>query len=148
MKQLLKFLRLTSHEQKLLINTFVLLGLVKLCLLLLPFQTLRKLLVTISKMQPTGVQPFSPSIDQIVEAVNRSSRYTLGGAKCLARALTTQIVMSRHGYTSELRIGIAKGEGGQFEAHAWVEVGEQIVIGQLRDLTRYTPMPSFEGSRL
>ncbi|MCC5636922.1 lasso peptide biosynthesis B2 protein [Nostoc sp. CHAB 5844] len=144
MKQWRKLLLLTSAERKLLFNTFILLGLVRLGLWLLPFPTLKQMLASINQMQLLRVQKFSPSVSQIVEAVNRSSRYTPGGAKCLARALTTQTLMSWHGYSSELRIGVAKSAAGKFEAHAWVEVQGQIVLGYLKDLEKYTPMPSFE----
>ncbi len=71
-----------------------------------------------------------------------------GGAKCLARALTTQVLLNRQGYLPDLRIGVAKATAGQLEAHAWVEYQGRIVIGQLNDLSRYLPLPSFEGVKL
>ncbi|MDJ0795941.1 MAG: lasso peptide biosynthesis B2 protein [Calothrix sp. MO_167.B12] len=148
MKRLSKFLSLTHTERQLFMQAFVLLGLVRLGLWLLPFETLRRLLVIINQANPLGLRQYSPTTDQIVEAVNRSSRYLPGNAKCLARALTTQALMNRCGYSPELRIGVAKGEQGQFEAHAWIESQGQIVIGHLKDLSRFTPMPSFEGGRL
>jgi hypothetical protein len=40
-----------------------------------------------------------------------------------------------------LRIGVAKGEAGKLEAHAWVESQGRIVIGGLRDLPYFTPLP-------
>ncbi|NEO22845.1 MAG: lasso peptide biosynthesis B2 protein [Moorea sp. SIO4G2] len=148
MKQLRKFLRLTSRERQLVINTFILLGLIRLGLWLLPFQTLRRLIAKISQpsLQAQGVN--QTNLSKIVGAVNLSSRYMPGGVKCLARALTTQVLMSRCGYSPQLRIGVAKGEGGKLEAHAWVENQGQVVIGYLRDLSRFTPLPSFKGGKL
>ncbi|OLT60718.1 lasso peptide biosynthesis B2 protein [Moorena bouillonii] len=148
MKQLRKFLRLTSRERQLVINTFILLGLIRLGLWLLPFQTLRRLIAKISQpsLQAQGVN--QTNLSKIVGAVNLSSRYMPGGVKCLARALTTQVLMSRCGYSPQLRIGVAKGEGGKLEAHAWVENQGQVVIGYLKDLSRFTPLPSFKGGKL
>ena len=148
MKQLRKFKHLTSGERQLLINTFVLLGLVRLGLYLLPFQTLQRIIATISQVKSEHQQVDPTDLGKIVRAVNISSRYMPGDVKCLARALTTQVLMSRHGFLPELRIGVAKGKEGQLEAHAWVENQGQVVIGQLRNLSRFTPMPSWQGGKL
>ena len=146
MKRSRKFLSFTSRERQLLLGTFFLLGLVRLGLWLLPFQTLRQILASISQTNPVGEQKYCPpTTDEIVWAVNLSSRYMPGGAKCLARALTTQVLMSRHSYSPQLRIGVAKGDGGQLEAHAWVESQGEIVIGHLRDLSRFTPLAVWQG---
>jgi hypothetical protein len=56
--------------------------------------------------------------------------------------------MTRHGFSPQLRIGVAKGETGKLEAHAWIESQGKIVIGYLKDLSRFTPLPSLEGERL
>ena len=146
MKRSRKFLRLSRGDRQLLLGTFFLLGLVRLGLWLLPFQTLRQIIARISGANPVGEQKYCPpTIDKIVWAVNLSSRYMPGGAKCLARALTTQVLMSRHGYSPQLRIGVAKGDGGQLEAHAWVESQGEVVIGHLRDLSRFTPLAVWQG---
>ena len=67
-----------------------------------------------------------------------------GNVKCLARALTTEVLMNRSGYTPELRIGIAQSKTGKLEAHAWIESQGKVLIGQLEDLTRFQilPLPS------
>jgi Transglutaminase-like superfamily len=146
MKQLRKLQRLINTEERhLFFNSFILLALIKLGLLLLPFQTLRQLLANISQVNPK-LQP--SSLGKIIWAVNASTRYMPGGAKCLARALTCQVLMKRHGYSPELRIGVAKSETGKLEAHAWVESQGQIVIGYLADLSRFIPLPSLPGNRL
>ncbi|NEO81209.1 lasso peptide biosynthesis B2 protein [Moorena sp. SIO4G3] len=148
MKRLRKFLRLTSRERQLVIKTFILLGLIRLGLWLLPFHRLRRLLTKISQPSPQAQGVNQTNLSKIVGAVNLSSRYMPGGVKCLARALSTQVLMSRCGYSPQLRIGVAKGEGGKLEAHAWVENQGQVVIGYLRDLSRFTPLPSFKGGKL
>ncbi|MDJ0736676.1 MAG: lasso peptide biosynthesis B2 protein [Nostocaceae cyanobacterium] len=148
MKRLHKFRSLSSKIRRLLVSTFVLLGLVRLGLWLLPFSTLRQIIVKISQANKEQEQVKQISVEQIIWAVNVSSSYMPGGVKCLARALTTQVFMSRYGYSPELRIGVAKTQRGQLEAHAWVENQGQVVIGNLTDLSRFTPLPSLEGSRL
>ncbi|MGJ5675501.1 MAG: lasso peptide biosynthesis B2 protein [Nostochopsis sp.] len=146
MKRLRKFLNLTNSDRQLLISTFILLGLVRLGLWLLPFQRLRKLLFAISQVRVNAQQIDRTDLNKIVGAVNLSSRYMPGNVKCLARALTTQVLMTQHGYSPELRIGVAKKEGGKLEAHAWVENQGQVVMGYLRDLSNFTPLPPLEGA--
>lgn len=82
------------------------------------------------------------AIGRCVKAVNWSTQYMPGGAKCLARALTTQILLRRRGYPSELRIGVKKGLGNQLEAHAWVELNHQVIIGQVSELQSFIPFSS------
>ncbi|MCA1992894.1 MAG: lasso peptide biosynthesis B2 protein [Coleofasciculus sp. S288] len=149
MRRLRKLLRLSGSDRHLLIATLGLLGAIRLGLWLLPFRTLLRLLAKVS--QPTsksGQVKNQTSVGKIVWAVNAVSRYMPGGVKCLARALTTQVLMSRHGHSPELRIGVAKGEGGNLEAHAWIEHQGQVVIGNLKGLSRFIPLPSLQGVRL
>lgn len=142
MKRLLKLLQITNSDRQILLHTFVLLGFVRLGMRLLPFNTLRKLINKNSQPNPR-LKPVS--LNKIVWAINASTRYTPGGAKCLARALTCQVLMTRYGYSPELRIGVVKGEAGNLEAHAWIETQGQVVIGYLPDLSRFTLLPSFSG---
>jgi Transglutaminase-like superfamily len=136
---------INTKERHLLINSFILLALVKLGLLLLSFQTLRLLLANISQPNPKLEQT---PLSKIIWTVNASTNYMPGGAKCLARALTCQVLMKRRGYSPELRIGVAKNETGTLEAHAWVESQGKVVIGYLADLSRFTILPSLPENRL
>ena len=138
---------MTWCDRTILITTFSLLGLVRLGLWLLPFQRLRGLLTRIGNINSTIHKYNQTSIGKIIWAVETSSRY-MPGVKCLARALTTQVLMNQHGYSSELRIGVAKGESGELEAHAWIESQGKVVIGYLADISRFVPMEAAGGGRL
>ncbi|TFI55203.1 lasso peptide biosynthesis B2 protein [Mastigocladus laminosus UU774] len=143
MRLLFKFLRFDAGDRHLLIMTFILLVAMRVGLWLLPFRTLLKLLPRISGSQVTQ----QVSVGKISWAVKTVSRY-IPGVKCLARALTTQVLMNRNGHSCELRIGVAKGEKGILEAHAWIEHEGLIVMGYLADLSRFMPLPSLEGLKL
>ncbi|BAZ22557.1 hypothetical protein NIES4073_34420 [Kalymmatonema gypsitolerans NIES-4073] len=139
-----------EHRHLLFIITFILLAAIRLGLWLLPFRNLLKLLQKISKsnfLVPCEDKS-QISVSKIVWAVNAASRYMPGGVKCLARALTTQVLMSYHGHTPELRIGVAKGHEGKLEAHAWIEYQGRVAIGNLPDLSRFIPLPSLKGVKL
>jgi len=146
MKRLRKFLSLTPSDRRLLVSAALLLGAIRLGLWLLPFQTLRRLLAKMTQVTTQLQNADLTSMDRVVWAVAVASRY-IPGVKCLARALATQVLLSQRSYPTCLRIGVAKSEGGKLEAHAWVESQERIVIGGLRDLSRYTPLPPLVGER-
>jgi Transglutaminase-like superfamily len=134
-------LRMTQSDRQLLTFTVLLLISIRLGLWLLPFQTLLRKLNQVSyKAAQFPSQP-PLSIASILWSVNVISRYFAPGSKCLARALTMKVLLDWQGQPNDLRIGVAKGDG-KLEAHAWVEVQGQIVIGYLSDLARYTLLPT------
>lgn len=145
MKLLRKIWNLRKVNFYFLFVTFLLLGAIRLGLLLLEFRILLKI---VNKLSTIKLPLPNISLRKIVWALNVATRYMPGGAKCLARALTTQILMNHSGYPPELCIGVAKGESGELEAHAWIKYQGYVVIGYLPDLPRYIQLPSLEGIKL
>ena len=76
-------------------------------------------------------------VQRIAWAVRAASK-GVPHATCLTQALAAQVLFVRHQYAVDLRIGVAKGEAGGLEAHAWLEHGGRVVVGNVRDLKRYT----------
>lgn len=147
MRQLRKFLNLDFSDRLLLVVTFTLLAVIRLGLWLLPFSTWHRLWFYLMPAQLKLRLAQPASVGQVIWAVSVASHYMPGSVKCLARALVTQILLHRYGYPADLHIGVAKGEAGQLEAHAWVESQGEIVMGYLTNLSRFTPLPAFGGSR-
>lgn len=137
-------LRGSLRDRNLLIITFTLLTLIRLAMWLLPFRTLQSL---VNRSSQISSKQAKINIDTITWAVEISSRYMPGGVKCLARALTTQILMNWQGYSSQLRIGVAKENNATLAAHAWVEYQGQVIMGNLSDLERFTPLLSIDSPR-
>ncbi len=146
MKWVLKFLRLSGRDRSFLVKTYVLLTLVRLGLWLVPFEQLWKALIRLgryrSREAPSSPLGLGSVVQRAIWAVNWSCRLTPGGAKCLARALTAKVLLDWHQCPADFKIGVAKNDDGQFEAHAWIEVEGRVVIGQLHNLEQFTPMPS------
>ena len=138
-----KFRRLSSSERRLMFGAALLLGAIRLGLWLLPFLTLRRQLAKITPIN-RRLQGEQVSVSKVVWAVEVLSRY-IPGVKCLARALATQVLLRCYGHGADLRIGVARSEKGQLQAHAWVESQGRIVSGKLKDMRRYTPLPPLEG---
>ncbi|NJK41361.1 MAG: lasso peptide biosynthesis B2 protein [Acaryochloridaceae cyanobacterium SU_2_1] len=150
MKPLLKFIGLSQRERHFLLKTYLLLGLIRLGLWLLPFQTLQAWLAKLQHkpglyQAPKLTKISSRSVGKAIWAVNVSSRYMPGKVKCLARALATQVLICRQGYQPELKIGVAKAADHSLEAHAWIELQGQVIMGLVHDLSRFTPMPSLDS---
>lgn len=61
-------------------------------------------------------------------ALSRGARL-VPTATCLTQALSMQVLLGRAGYPSRLYLGVKKNDKNGFEAHAWVECGDCIVIG-------------------
>jgi hypothetical protein len=138
MKALITFFRLNWAAKKLFTYTFFILIGVRLGLRFLNFAQLQKLTDWLGHFHQSN--PTEYTLTGIIWAVNLSSKFTPGGAKCLARALTTQILMQQQRYVGEICIGVAKGDQGNLEAHAWVEMEGNVIMGWLPDLARYRPL--------
>ncbi|MBE9213098.1 lasso peptide biosynthesis B2 protein [Plectonema cf. radiosum LEGE 06105] len=145
MKLLRKFWNLRKVDFYFLFVTFLLLGVIRLGLWLLEFRILLKI---VNKLNTKKLPLPNATLGKIIWAVNVTTRYMPGGAKCLARALTTQILMNHSSFSPELCIGVAKGHSGELEAHAWIKYQGYVVIGYLPDLPRYIQLPSLEGIKL
>jgi hypothetical protein len=133
-RKIYKFLNLSSVEQRLLIRTWILLGVIRLGLELVPFSTLRKLLDRLRPKLDSFKKEFSE--EQLVWSVTVVSPY-IPKTTCLAQALTAQLLLQQAGHQACLHIGVEEAEEGGIKAHAWVESKGRILIGGT-DLNRYT----------
>jgi hypothetical protein len=140
MRQIRRFVSLTSRERQLFLHALALLSLIRLGLWRLSFHDLRCRLARLPLN--SSRQSTSPvAIKTIVWAVEAASRLQPGGVKCLAQALATQYLLALNGYVAHLRIGVAKEASGKLEAHAWVEYQGKVIIGGIQDLSTFTPLP-------
>jgi len=128
------FSRFTSTDRKLAFAAVALLATVKIGLWTLPFQRVIHYVKKVSIAHPIR-RALAPR--QVAWAVRLASRY-VPGATCLPQALATQILLSWSGHASCLHIGVALAQ--QFEAHAWVEYDGRVVIGEIDETERYTPI--------
>lgn len=146
MKRLRKFLHLPKRDCHLLISATFCLGAIRLGLWLLPFQTLRRLLARMTQLTTKSPEVNQAKVDKVVWAVKVAKRY-IPGARCLAQALATQMLLERRGYPTQLRIGFTRDKGGQMSAHAWVESEGRVAIGGAGNMARYilVPIQEVEG---
>ena len=129
MKQVRKFLLLPLTERGLLLRSVILLSAIRIGLWLLPFRILRRFLDRVACAPAAPHRVNSSPQDRIAWAVTVASRFAPGGSNCLTKALAARVLLARQGCPACLHIGVAKGEGGKLDAHAWVESQGRIVIG-------------------
>jgi len=65
-------------------------------------------------------------------------------ALCLPRALAAQAMLRRRGVASRLCLGV-KGSDGAVDAHAWVEIGGDKIVGGA-EAADFTPLAAFGGA--
>lgn len=70
----------------------------------------------------------SDETNWVAWAIEHAATRSRMEALCLPRALATHAMLRRRGIASKLCLGVARG-GGQFSAHAWIEVGERKLVG-------------------
>lgn len=141
MSKVKKFFYLTPGDRYLLMNVFLLVGAVRIALQLFPFETVRRWLANQSRLTVTAQ---SGVTERLLWSVRVASHHMLGDKPCLTQALVAQMLLSQHGMLTDLRIGIAKNHLGELQAHAWLERDGNVIIGDLRDLSRYKSLPPLQ----
>ena len=147
MKRARKFFALPSTHQRLLVTAVLLLGVIRLGLWLLRFQTLQRLLRKMARISAGLRQAQVVSVDNVLWAVTVASRF-VPQATCLTQALAGQVLLVRRGHLAHLCIGVARSQTGQFQAHAWVEYQGRVVLGGADAPLRFTLLPPLKGSNL
>lgn len=97
----------------------------------------------------TGVPPGrTRTIDEVAEerilwAVAAVNRRLFPERPCLTQALAARYLLSRGGVSSVLRIGVAR-QGGDLQAHAWLEREGAVIIGGDQSPTEFQPLSGAE----
>ena len=138
-----RFLALPATERRLLVGAVSALSLVRCGLGFLRLRRLRRLLSRLGTARPTHLASSSPA--RIGWAVELVGRYMpIRPATCLEQGLAVQFLLARHGYPARLHIGVARFGGGGMQAHAWVDSGGAVVIGDSPVLGRFVTLTVLE----
>ena len=124
--------RFTWQERCWWFIAWCLLGFCRAVLLLLPF---RKIAPKLGVQYGDGVMMLClPEIQwhqakQIGRVVRSAARHTPWESKCLVQAMAAKLFLSCYRIPYVLYFGVAKGQGGELKAHAWVSSGPVFVTG-------------------
>jgi hypothetical protein len=125
MSKINSFFKLSFARKSLFIKSLILIIFIRLTLTLLSFSRVKKISKRISI--PPNNSKATSTIEDIIWSVRVVSPY-VPRATCLTQAITAQILLSRYNQQSKLKIGVMKEE--EFEAHAWLEIDDEIVLGK------------------
>jgi hypothetical protein len=123
---------LRPRELALLTLAFLLLARMRIALWLLPWRRVLALL-------PGDVAPAATVPVERLEHAIRAASHFVPRATCLTQALALNALLSRCGYPSRVRIGVAT-DHGRFAAHAWVECGGFTLLSSAADVEQYAPL--------
>jgi len=137
MKRLLDFVRLPVEDEWLLIKSFLLLGVVRISLFVLPFSSVRWLLLQWKRRTVRADRLDLNHIRKVTWAIKAASRY-VPRASCLTQGISVVLLLDQLGQLAHLKIGVAKGTSQNLVAHAWVESHGRIVLGNDPNPSYYT----------
>jgi hypothetical protein len=118
--------RIPAERWQMLPAALAAVAIVRLFLRVLPLPTWERIATRLRERRRSG--PSQVASQDVAWAVRRASRL-IPRASCLTQALSAQLLLSRQGHTSQLRIGVAREQRNGLRAHAWLESGGRVVIG-------------------
>lgn len=133
-----KILALPKGERRLLAHALILVAACRVALHVVPSSRVRHLAARPAVRSPSLSQ-FPP--ERLAWAVGAAAR-RIPGATCLTQALALHRLLAKAGHAAEIRIGVAKGERGRLDSHAWVVCHGTVLSGDDGDLGRFEPILS------
>lgn len=91
---------------------------------------------------PDGYMPTASELRQALRYarwIDAAARRRLINAQCLQRSLALHRWLQREGIIGALRIGVRMGDDA-LHAHAWIELGNQVVNDQPAAVAPFTPL--------
>ncbi|WP_164471779.1 lasso peptide biosynthesis B2 protein [Halosimplex salinum] len=99
---------------------------------------LRTLLVRVARRVTV---PGSPTPLRVAWAVSTADRRLPGSRTCLMRSVATETLLRLYGYTPTHRLGVDREGSDSIEAHSWIELDGDVLIGGQPDLSRFDTLP-------
>lgn len=149
--RLRKLTALSWADRWLLVQVFILLGVARLSLQMIPFRRLAQHLGPLQTETPSDAPPeHLAQARRVALAIARVSPYTPWTSNCFPQALVAKHWLRRRRIPTTLYLGVAltKSEGApnsDMTAHAWLRCGPLIVTGG-RGHERYTVTACFSDS--
>ena len=130
--------------------SYLLLGLARLALLIVPFNAIAPHLGR--SMQTAAVVPLASAAEsalalQIGRSIRMAARYTPWESKCLAQAVVATQLLALRRVPYVLYLGVSPDGQGSMKAHAWVCTGSVAVTGG-HSFNLFTVVGSFVSARV
>ncbi|MBT4286459.1 MAG: lasso peptide biosynthesis B2 protein [Deltaproteobacteria bacterium] len=130
-KLFFKFIKKPLTTKILLLKVTILLAFWRLMILVAPFKKMTPYLGTQMKASEDQVdENIFPRILLIATAIQAMSRHLPWECKCLVQAMTGKSMLRQQSIECTIYFGLAKDEHQKLLAHAWLRVGEEVVLGK------------------
>jgi hypothetical protein len=127
MSIIISFLKLPSGEKKVALDALLWVIRIRIMLWMFHFSTVQnRVQKIVCNYNSTPKNTITMNRLRII--IVAASRY-VPRATCLVQALAGYILFSKYGYNTSIKIGVLT-ENGEFEAHAWLEYDEKVVLGE------------------
>jgi Transglutaminase-like superfamily len=139
-----KVAELPRQRRRLLAEAFAWLTLAHAGLRFCHFQAIRR---RFSAFARAGGPKLTPLIDtdDLVWAFHAARRHYPFETTCLVNAIAAEALFRRFGLHAVLCVGATRSEG-QFQAHAWIEANNSVVVGGPSDMVeRFTRFPQIDS---
>jgi hypothetical protein len=126
MGQLVKFLSLTRREKKLLCEAIILLSLSNLCVRVIAFRRIDKLLRLrwLNAIQ-RGME-HEQEYTLVQHSISRAANILPWKSLCLSRSIAKFIMLRRRGMSAIMFAGVKFSSNSTLDAHAWVDTGRAV----------------------
>lgn len=127
-----KWIRRSNIERLLLLEAFVLLGVARLLVLVIPFRWLARSVGEHMRESALHVSPAELQLALMIgQAVCSAAGNTPWESVCLPQAVAGQWMLKRRNIAGTLYLGVAKADAKpeQLAAHAWLRCGDRILTG-------------------
>lgn len=121
------FIRLPSREKLVAIQSLYWVFIIRIMIWIFPFYSVQKRVQKIAGNSNPHIN-HSMSMSRLRLMIVVAARY-VPRATCLVQALAGFILFSRYDYSTSIKIGVLN-ENGEFEAHAWLEHDDIVVLGE------------------
>jgi len=128
MNRLRRFLRIRWHEKKAFAFSLAVMTGTRVALAFYTPRDVAAMLDRMNRALPLAAGQRPIALRRLIRRVMQARHYAPVPTTCLSESLAAQAVLAHYGHRGELRIGVQKTEG-RFEAHAWLECADQILIG-------------------
>ena len=135
MTRLAKFLRRTTPDRWLLLETLALLCWARILIRLVPFRWIAPHLGRPMTESPAGVTEAERRVAlRVAWAVQAVVRHVPLGFVCLPQAMAAKWMLRRRRLPSTLYLGLQRQDEPKLTAHAWLRVGDRILTGRAESL--------------
>lgn len=124
-----KYRRTEASERKLFLETLIISFIIRLIIKFMPMKKYVDKLGKENKLSENIDANEIETLKKFVVNVKRVSRNSFWRTKCYEEAFTLKKILEKRGYSSTIYFGVLKEENNELKAHAWLKIGDVILIG-------------------